>query len=136
MNFSDFIKKGEVKKNFVNTELIKSLIKNVKKDLFFLESVKINGDSSRKIMTNYYDSLRIVLEAIACSKGYKVYNHKAFVFFLKEIDENKISIEFDRLRKIRNSINYYGEDISLEETTSNVKEIKKIINYLLGKYLK
>jgi hypothetical protein len=116
--------------------LIKSLTKNAAQDLSFLETLKINENSSRKIMSNYYEVLRSILEAISSKKGYKIYSHEAFTYFLKEIGENLFSIKFDRYRRIRNSINYYGKSISMEETKENIKEIKKMIEKLVIKYLK
>ena len=45
-------------------------------------------------------------------------------------------MKFDRLRKIRNKINYYGQLVSVEEAKENIKEIKEIIDSLTNKYLK
>lgn len=135
MKFEDFIKNGQVKRARKDMELIKSLIKTAEKDLKFLGSLKINEDSARKIMTNYYDVLRSILEAISLSDGYKVYSHEPFGFFLKEKGEDIIAEKFDRLRKIRNGISYYGADISTDEVKENAAEIMKIIEVLKRKYL-
>ena len=135
MRFEDFIKEGTVRTSSKNKNLAESLVKNAKKDLKFLNNLKINEDSSRKIMTNYYDILRSILEAISAIDGYKIYSHEAFTYFLKNKREEALSIKFDRLRKIRNSINYYGKDISIEETKENVDEIKNMIKHLINKYL-
>ena len=135
MIFETFIRQGIVRRASIDKLLAKSLFQNSKKDLEFLDSLKINEKSSRKLMTNYYDVLRSILEAISAIKGYKIYSHEAFTYFLKENGEDLLSIKFDRFRKIRNSINYYGKDISKEETKENIKEIKKIIKLLTKKYL-
>ena len=79
--------------------------------------------------------MRSILEAVSIIKGYKIYSHEAYTYFLQEIKEDLISVKFDRFRKIRNSINYYGKDISIEETKENISEIKKMINLLIKKYL-
>ena len=50
-------------------------------------------------------------------------------YFLKKENENIFAEKFDRLRKIRNRINYYGNDISIEE----VKEYKEEIITLIKK---
>ena len=86
-------------------------------------------------MTNFYDVLRSILEAVSAIKEYKIYSHEAYVYFLQEIGEELLAIKFDRFRRIRNSINYYGKDISIEETKENIFEIKKMINILIRKYL-
>ncbi len=136
MEFKNFIKQGLVRIISKDKTLAKSLLKTSKKDLEFLNSLKLNEKSSRKLMSNYYDVLRSILEAISSLKGYKIYSHKAFTYFLKEIKEDLISIKFERFRKIRNKINYYGEDISIKQTQENIKEIKSIIKNLTKKYLK
>ena len=135
MSFGEFIKKGLVRKTSSDFILAKSLLFTGKKDLKFIDTLEINENSSRKIMTNYYDILRSILEAIASIEGFKIYSHEAFVFFLKEKGEETLASKFDRFRKIRNSINYYGKDISVEETKENIKEIQKIIKTLINKYL-
>ena len=135
MRFEDFIKKGLVRKTSKDKSLVRALLQNSKKDIEFLNGLKINEKSVRKIMTNFYDVLRSVLEAVSVIKGYKIYSHEAYIYFLKEIKENLLAIKFDRFRRIRNSINYYGKDISIEETKENIYEIKKMINILIKKYL-
>jgi len=135
MRFEDFIEKGLVRKTSKDKSLARALLQNSKKDIEFLDSLKINENSVRKIMTNFYDVLRSILEAVSVIKGYKIYSHEAYIYFLKEIDENLLAIKFDRFRRIRNSINYYGKDISIEETKENIYEIKKMINILIKKYL-
>lgn len=136
MKFEDFIRQGLVRRASKDKVLAKSLVQNARKDIEFLNSLKINEKSSRKLTTNYYDVLRSILEAMSAIEGYKIYSHEAFAYFLKEKNEELLSIKFDRFRKIRNSINYYGEDILVKEAEENVKEIKKIIKILIEKYLK
>jgi len=136
MKFSDFIKRKEVRKAEFDPELFKSLIKTAELDLIFLEKVKIDEYSARKIMSNYYDVLRSLLEAMALKDGYKVYSHEAFTFYLREKEENEISLKFNRFRKKRNSINYYGENISVEEVKEYSEEMRRIILELKEKYLR
>lgn len=136
MRFENFIKIGQVRKTKKDDQLIRSLVKTAEKDLVFLESLKIDENSARKIMTNYYDVLRSILEAISLMDGFKVYSHEPFSFFLKEKGEDALAVKFDRLRKIRNGISYYGEDISVEEVIENVAEIKTVIKRLKEKYLR
>ncbi|MEK6872879.1 MAG: hypothetical protein AABW90_02620 [Nanoarchaeota archaeon] len=135
MRFENFIKGGDVRKASRDNALIKSLVQTAKNDLEFLDNLEINQKSARKIMVSYYDVLRSILEAISSLEEYKIYSHEAFTFFLKKIGESVLAIKFDRFRKIRNSINYYGKEISIEETKENVNEIKEIIDILTKKYL-
>ena len=136
MKFEDFIKKGEVRRAFRDISLVKSLVKTAKADLEYLDELEVNEKSSRKIMVSYYDVLRSILEAVSFLDGWKIYFHDAFTYFLKEKDEKVLAIKFDRFRKIRNSINYYGKNISAKETKENVREIKNMIYYIINKYLK
>ena len=136
MEFKDFIKENKVKKMSLDKNLAKALLKTSINDLRFLDKLKINETSSRKLMSNYYDILRSILESIAAREGYKIYSHEAFTYYLNEKNEKVLSLKFDRFRKIRNSINYYGKDISIEQTKENITEIKNMIKYLIKKYLR
>jgi len=61
-------------------------------------------------------------------KGYKIYNHECYCAFLKEIaGKSDIGDEFNSFRKLRNSINYYGKDISAEEANPVLKDMSKLI---------
>ncbi|HLD06985.1 MAG TPA: hypothetical protein VJC16_05655 [Candidatus Nanoarchaeia archaeon] len=133
MEFEDFFKEGKVRKASVDKELARSLIKTAESDLVFLKNAEINGNSARKVFTGFYDVLRSVIEALAILDGYKVYSHEAFTYYLKEKNENNASIQFDRLRKIRNRINYYGKDISVEEVKESIPEIIELIDMLKGR---
>ena len=135
VKLSDFIKRGQVRKATKDVALIKSLILMTESDLRFLENTKIDGDSARKVMSNYYDCIRSIIEALALEEGYKVYSHEAFTIFLEEKDENLLAQKFDRFRKIRNGINYYGKLISPDEVQEHKEEIKKMIGQLKQKYL-
>ena len=52
MKFSDFIKRKEVRKTEFDPELFKSLVKTAELDMIFLETVKINEYSSKKIINS------------------------------------------------------------------------------------
>lgn len=136
MKLKDFIEKKQVRKASKDIPLAKSLLRTAEIDLEFLKKLKIDDISARKIMTNYYDVLRSILEAIAILKGYKIYSHEAFTYFLKEEEEEDlIAKKFDRLRRIRNGINYYGKSISIEEVGEIISQISKLIKILKEKYL-
>ncbi|MEK6818569.1 MAG: hypothetical protein AABY10_01405, partial [Nanoarchaeota archaeon] len=89
-----------------------------------LELSKVTAGSKISLL---YDSLRELLEALAISKGYKIYNHECYTCFLKEIvNESAKGDEFDELRKVRNGINYYAKDISVEEAKHILKRIEEL----------
>lgn len=110
--------------------LIKSLIEmsNIKEKI--VNSVEINENSALVYIPTAYDSLRELIEALALKKGFKIYNHECYTTFLKEIiKETRLGEEFDKLRIVRNSINYYGKRISLEDS----KKVMNSINLLRKK---
>lgn len=79
-------------------------------------------------ITLFYDALRILLEVIALDKGYKIYSHECYTSFLKEIlSMSDEADRFDRLKKIRNGINYYGKEISEAESKDIIETSKSLI---------
>lgn len=129
MDWCECIKKRIAKSVKVDRNLIKSarIIADVKirsaealpKELFI-----------GKIIL-FYDALREYLECIVLEKGYKIYNHECYTAFLKEILKTSKDAEiFDELRKIRNGINYYGRNVSKEES----EEIISNLNILIKKF--
>ena len=69
MRFDDFIKEGKVRTATPDNQMAKSIIKNTFEDLQFLKETKLTEISKRKLVSNYYDSLRSLLEAISLLKG-------------------------------------------------------------------
>jgi hypothetical protein len=136
MRIDDLIKRGKVRKTKYDKDLIDSLLSRIDKDLKLFSKIKIDNISSGKVTSNYFDILRCVLEAISLKKGFKIYQHDAVTLFLIDIGEYSISRKFDKYRKIRNKINYYGGDVSIEEAKDYILDIKEIINYLIDKYLR
>ena len=113
-----------------------SLTDMCQKKIIFLNSLEINELSSPTIFVSYYEVLRKIIEAIAIKEGYKVYSHEAFFYFLKEKKEELIALRFDKYRKLRNGINYYGKDIDINEVIKAKEDIIKFIKILKLKYLK
>ena len=74
-----------------------------------------------------YDSLREILEALALKNRFKIYNHECYAYFLKEVlNKSRVANEFDELRKIRNSVNYYGKYISVYEAEKVLERLKDL----------
>lgn len=129
MQFVDFIKEGKVRKATKDRALARSLMSMSDNLLKYLENQEINDISASPIMTNYYEALREVIEAICAIDGYKVYSHEAFTYYLKQKDEG-LARRFDRFRKIRNQINYYGKAIGKDEAIAYKADILKMIDKL------
>src|SRR3989344_6276375 len=102
MNFQDFIDKGIVRKGSPDVSLAKSLITMSENHIETIKSIEVTDKTASTVMSDYYEALREIVEAICAVKGYKVYSHEAFTYFLKENGEGLIADKFDRFRKIRN----------------------------------
>lgn len=135
MDWKECLNKRIVKKVQVDFELIKSLVKTSKNKLESENKLVMDNITANSKVSLAYDSLRELLEALSIRSGYKIYNHEGYTPFLKEIiKETAIGNEFDEIRKIRNSINYYGKSISLEEAIAIIKRInalRRLIEKLL-----
>ncbi|HLD49467.1 MAG TPA: hypothetical protein VJB11_03815 [archaeon] len=108
-------------------DMISSLIKTSKNKSDTEEMIKLSAITASSKITLAYDSLRELLEALALKKGYKIYNHECYAAFLKEImDESEAGDEFDKIRKIRNAVNYYGKDITEKEAENLILKIRKL----------
>lgn len=130
MDWKECWDKRIVKDARKDENLIKSLIEmsNIKEKI--VNSVEINENSALVYIPTAYDSLRELIEALALKKGFKIYNHECYTAFLKEIiRETRLGEEFDKLRIVRNSINYYGKRITLEDS----KKVMNSINLLRKK---
>ena len=136
MDWKECNNKRFVKKVSIDANLIYSLKISSKKKLESANMLDLNETTAVSIISLCYDSLRELLEALAIKKGFKIYNHECFFAFLKEIiKEEKNAVLFDKFRKIRNGINYYGKDLSYEdakklkdEIIDLIKEIKHLID--------
>ena len=137
MDWEDCCNKRIAKSVKPDVEMIKSLTKSSKNKLESESKLNMNDVTASSKLSLAYDSLRELLEALALNNGYKVYNHECYSAFLKEIiKESYKADEFDDIRKIRNAVNYYGKEISVEEANeiiTKIKNLRKGISSLLEK---
>lgn len=127
MDWKECLNKRLAKKVQIDVNMISSLIKTSENKLASEEKLIINEITADSKVSLAYDSLRELLEALSIKFGYKIYNHEGYTPFLKEIlKETIIGEEFDELRKIRNSINYYGKTISEVEALNVIGRIKAL----------
>jgi len=115
MDLNDCQRKGFVKKTRTNPELARSLIEMSKIKEETVNSSKLNDNNISAYLPMAYDSLREILEAICVMNSYKVTSHVCIEKLLKSLYPNQSFKDFDRFRYIRNSINYYGKKVGLEE---------------------
>ncbi|MCF7866887.1 hypothetical protein K9L67_06125 [Candidatus Woesearchaeota archaeon] len=126
MDFKECKKQNIVKEVSIDKNKIQS-IKNIAKQKMISADYLPKEHSIAKI-TLLYDALRELLEANALERGYKIYKHECYTAFLKEIlKKSRQGDEFDKLRKIRNGINYYGQEVNTEEAQQIITNLKELI---------
>ena len=135
MDLNECFRKGLIKKTAIDRDLIKSLIQmsNIKE--MAVKTADINNMNISAYVSLAYDSLREILEALCILNGYKVLSHICIGELLKKIAGQFDYEEFDRLRWIRNSINYYGEKVDFEQGKEIIDKIFAAKKKLLEKHL-
>ncbi len=131
MSFKESLIIGKVKRVITNKIRASSLFDSSIQAIETAKTIPLNTRTSKSILRELYEGLREYCEAIGYLNGYKFLDHESITYFLKEIlQENTLSIKFDRYRKLRNGINYYGESINIETVKESLIEIPKIIEGL------
>jgi hypothetical protein len=124
MDWKECNHKRFVKKIQADSPLIDSLIKSSKNKIESCKRLELDEVTASTKVSLAYEGLRESLEAVAIKKGFKIYNHECYCSFLKEVcEKSTLSANFDRFRRIRNQINYYGKDISIADAKELIKEI-------------
>lgn len=135
MDLDECFRKGLIKKTKIDKELVKSLIEMSKIKETAVKTANINEKNISAYVSLAYDALREMLEALCILHGYKVLSHICIGELLENILEDFDYSEFDRLRWIRNSINYYGEKVDFEQGKEIINKIFVITKKILEKYL-
>ena len=136
MDLKECFEKGFIKKTKVNQSLIKSLVEMANIKEIAVKSANIDEVNISVYVSLAYDSLREILDSLCISKGYKVLSHLCTGELLKSIIEDFDFNQFDRLRYIRNGINYYGEKVDFEQGKEIIKKIFLMKKKILENYLK
>jgi len=131
MNFESSLADGKAKKVFPNNIRASSLFNSSIQAIETAIVIPLSQNTLKSILRELYEGLREYCEAIGYLKGYKFMDHESIGYFLRDIlKEHSLSLKFDRYRKLRNGINYYGEDIDIETVKEARVEIPKIIKEL------
>ena len=137
LSWQEYLRQGTVRKTEINASRIKALVQMSNDRIRVISEIKLDAQNASILFTNYYDALREVCEALALLKGYKIYLHETIGLFLREIlNETVIFTKFDKLRILRNGVNYYGRAVHFNEAVQSIEDIKQIISELKVKYLK
>lgn len=135
MDLKECYKNGLIRKIKPDENLIKSIIEisNSKKEA--VQEANITANTISAFFTLAYDSLREILEAMCVDDGFKVLNHICIGLLLKE----KLSYYeynlFEKVRMVRNDINYYGKNIDYEEGLRLIHKIIELRDELKKKFL-
>jgi len=81
----------------------------------------------------YYDAIKELLEAYCLQNGFKVLNHVCLGEQVRALDDTFDFTIFDRVRYVRNGINYYGKQVSLEQGTELLKKMQNLYKWILSK---
>jgi len=131
MNFENSLVNGKAKKVMLNKIRASSLLKSSIQAIETAGIIPLNQNSLKSILRELYEGMREYCEAIGYLRGYKFLDHESIGYFLRDIlKEQSIFMKFDRYRKLRNGINYYGEDIDIETVKEAIIEISKLIKEL------
>ena len=137
MDWQECKDKKLVKSVSIDESLINSLVKSGENKLKTNKRIELDETTASTKVSIVYESLREVLEALAMKKGFKIYNHECFCSFLDEVLKDKTySLKFDKFRKLRNQINYYGKETSTREAKIIIKEIILLRSDIINKYWK
>lgn len=120
--FDEFIKKGVVKKQAVDSSRANSLIKEAEKDYKFIKEIvnkiPLNDDNANMIIISCYDIIMKIIRSEMLKKGFNASGygaHEAEVAYLSKIEFSEKDVEFvDGLRYFRNGIEYYGKSFDKE----------------------
>lgn len=133
MDWRECLSRRLVKRKGLDRDMVRSLVRESEKKLQTNDVIPMNETTASTKLCIVYDSLREVLEAMAIGKGYKIYNHECYVGFLDEILSLKeSSVDFDKFRKVRNSVNYYARQIDVEDAEVLISGMVSLRGKLLG----
>ena len=134
MNFENSLANGKAKKVTPNKIRASSFFKSSVQAIETAKAIELNQNSLKSIFRELYEGLREYCEALGYLMGYKFIDHESIGYFLRDILKvQSVSMKFDRYRRLRNGINYYGEDMDIETVKEAIIEIPKIMKEL-GKF--
>ncbi len=127
MDWKECFDSGMVKEVKPDKEMINALLYSADNRMKSVDMLETDNVTANSKLSLAYDALREVIEALAIKHGYKIYNHECYTCFLREILKyDPEAEEFDTLRRTRNKVNYYGKELSVDESNLLIKKIKAL----------
>ena len=132
-DFGFFLKKGDVKGQSPDKNLAYSTFKESLERIDFAKQL-LHKAKPKYVLENAYEAMREAADSILYLKGFKSFSHEASIaYLLKEGFNEKDILEFDRFRRIRNGIKYYGKDCDLSDAEQAIHLADKIISKIKEK---
>lgn len=129
--FAFFITSKAVKKQSPDKHLASALMKE-SKDRLQLAKTLSKIEKPKYVVENAYEAIREQIDAILYAEGFKSYSHEASVAYLSELGFSATEIgKVDRLRKLRNGIKYYGEEVSQKDATGALVIAEELIRKIV-----
>lgn len=133
MDWKECTAKRIVKQVQPDINMIHSLKASAENKFTSQETLEMTAVTSASKVSLAYDSIRELLEALALQHRHKIYNHECYTAFLKEVlHQSLLGDVFDEVRKLRNSVNYYGKEISTEEARREISKMKDLHQKILA----
>lgn len=126
-DFEFFLKKGDVKRQIPDENLSNATLRDSLERLELAKTL-LKKEKPKYVLENAYEAMREAADSILYYEGFKSFSHEASIIYLlkKGFSEQDI-YEFDRFRKIRNGIKYYGKDCDESDAQLAIKLAEKII---------
>ena len=125
--FEYYVGKGDVKRQSPDKNLSAATLNEAKERLALAKTLKQIA-KAKYVLENAYESMREAADAVLYLRGFKSFSHEASILYLfKEGFNEQDIIEFDRFRRIRNGIKYYGKDCDLSDAEQAIQLASKII---------
>lgn len=125
------MEKGIARKRSKDIELAKSLRMAAKDRIEeYAEKQEITEKNARFVFEEYYEATLELIHSLLAASGYKVGNHECAIEFLRlypELSESEIEL-LHRMRRIRNSIKYYGLLMHREEVEELINRAKVLFD--------
>lgn len=136
--FEDFLNTEQVKKTFIDKNLIKSLMEQAQRRLHRTEKEIITEENCDFLLEDYYEAMRTLTDAWLYSNGYKSYSHEATIAYLaKDKEFTPMLLEgFDRLRRLRHGTRYYGKRVTIADSKEAQRLAKILFDKLKPKLIK